>query len=205
MRASSSQLLAIILALSPATLAHAQLPPGVYAGLPDASLAPPGTYALDPDHTAVIAKVSHIGYSQSVFRFDTVAATLHWTGTAATTTLAATVDTASITTPVAGFATELSGPGYLNSQKFPQAKFTSTRFVKLDATHALAEGNFTLLGKTVPLTFHVTLIGAGKGFMGHPRIGAEATADITPAAFGLPAMLGPAIELIIDTEFAKQD
>lgn len=198
-------LLAIALATCPVTLAHAQLPPGVYAGQPDASLAPPGDYALDPDHTAVIAKVPHIGYSKSVFRFNTVAGKLHWAPTASATTLEATVDTASITTPVDGFATELSGPTYLDSQKYPQAKFVSTHFVKLDATHALVEGNFTLLGKTVPLTFHVELIGAGKGFMGHPRIGAEATADINPATFGLPAMLGPSIQLIIDTEFAKQD
>ena len=203
MKKSCLMVLAIAVATCPVSLARAQLPPGVYAGQPDASLAPPGDYALDPDHTAVIAKVSHIGYSKSVFRFNLVEGKLHWGISASTTTLEATVDTASITTPVAGFAAELSGPKYLDSTKFPQAQFVSTRFVKVDATHALMEGNFTLCGKTMPLIFNVELIGAGKGFMGHPRIGAEATGDIKPADFGLPSMLGPAIQLVIDAEFSK--
>jgi polyisoprenoid-binding protein YceI len=195
--------LAIAAAIYPVSMAHAQLPPGVYAGQPDANLAPAGDYGLDADHTAVIAKVSHIGYSISVFRFNRVEGKLHWDTDAASDTLEATVDTASITTPVAGFAAELAGPEYLNSKKFPQARFISTRFVKLDATHALVEGNFTLLGKTVPLTFTVELIGAGKGFMGHPRIGAEATGTLKTADFGLPPVLGPAVQLVIDTEFSK--
>jgi polyisoprenoid-binding protein YceI len=195
--------LAIAAAIYPISMARAQLPPGVYAGQPDAGLAPAGDYGLDPDHTAVIAKVLHIGYSMSVFRFNQVEGKLHWDTDATADTLAATVNTASITTPVAGFAAELAGPEYLDSKKFPQAKFISTRFVKIDATHALVEGNFTLLGKTVPLTFNVELIGAGKGFMGHPRIGAEATTTLKTADFGLPSVLGPNVELIIDTEFGK--
>ena len=70
--------LAIGAAIYPASGARAQLPPGVFAGEPDATLAPPGDYALDTAHTAVLAKVSHIGYSLSVFRFDRVEGTLHW-------------------------------------------------------------------------------------------------------------------------------
>jgi polyisoprenoid-binding protein YceI len=195
--------LALAAAIIPLSMARAQLPPGVYAGELDANLAPAGDYGLDADHTAVIAKVSHIGYSMSVFRFNHVAGKLHWDPDAASDTLEATVDTASITTPVVGFAAELAGPEYLDSKKFPKAQFVSTRFVKVDATHALVDGNFTLRGKTVPLTFNVELIGAGKGFMGHPRIGVEATAALKTADFGLPPVLGPTVELVIDTEFGK--
>ena len=196
--------LAAAAVILPVSMARAQLPPGVYAGQPDAGLAPAGDYGLDADHTAVIAKVSHIGYSVSVFRLNKVEAKLHWDpSTPASNTLEAKVETASIATPVAGFATELAGPEYLDSKKFPRAEFTSTHFVKIDATHALVEGNFTLLGKTVPLTFTVELIGAGKGFMGHPRIGAEATTTLKTADFGLPEVLGPNVQLVIDTEFAK--
>ncbi len=59
-----------------------------------------------------------------------------------------------------------------------------------------------MLGKTVPLTFDVELLGAGKGFMGHPRIGVEATGKIDPRTFGLPPLLGESISLVIDGEFA---
>jgi hypothetical protein len=54
------------------------LPPGVYMGEPDYKPATAGTYALDPDHASVIARVSHIGYSYSIFRFDRLSATLGW-------------------------------------------------------------------------------------------------------------------------------
>jgi polyisoprenoid-binding protein YceI len=72
--------LALVLAISQTATwaAHAQggqptgLPPGVYMGEADYKQAPAGTYALDPDHAAVIARVSHLRYSWSIFRFDRV-------------------------------------------------------------------------------------------------------------------------------------
>ena len=45
---------------------------------------------------------------------------------------------------------------------------------------------------------------AGKGFMGHPRIAAEATGRIKTSDFGLPPMLGSSIELVIEGEFAHK-
>jgi polyisoprenoid-binding protein YceI len=181
----------------------AGLPSGVYCGAPDAKAAPSGTYALDPNHTAVVAKVSHIGYSLSVFRFNKVSATLMWDPTApATSKLSATVDTASITTPVPGFAAELSGDRFLKSAAFPQATFVSTAFHRIDATHGRVEGAFTLMGVTKPMVFDVVLIGAGKGF-GAPRIGVEATSRLDPTAYGLPAMFADPIALILDAEFQR--
>lgn len=183
---------------------HAQLPPGVFPGERDFKLARAGAYSVDPTHTAVIAKVSHIGYARSVFRFDKVAGSLTWDpAKPAASSLKVTVDTASISTPVPGFGPELAGDGYLKSAAFPQASFVSTRFRRIDAVHGQVDGQFTLMGKTVPLTFDVSLIGAGKGFMGHPRLGIAATSAIDPRRFGLPALLGPAIMLQIDAEFAE--
>lgn len=196
--------LAVALLLGQSAPAMAQLPPGVFAGEHDYKLAAAGAYALDPDHTAVVAKVSHIGYSLSVFRFDKVAGTLNWTpAQPANTSLKVSVDTASVATPVAGFAAQIAGDGFLKSAAFPQATFVSTQFHQIDATHGKVDGQFTLMGKTVPLTFDVELVGAGKGFMGHPRIGAEATTRIHPQDFGLAPMFGDAIELVIDAEFAQ--
>ena len=59
------------------------------------------------------------------------------------------------------------------------------------------------MGKTVPLTFDVVLVGAGKGFEGHPRMGVEATANINPHDFGMAPMFGDSIRLEIDAEFSK--
>ena len=65
------------------------------------------------------------------------------------------------------------------------------------------DGQFTLLGKTHPVTFKVEMVGAGKGFMGHPRLGIAAHAVINPQDYGLSPMFGTALWLEIDAEFAK--
>jgi polyisoprenoid-binding protein YceI len=181
----------------------AALPPGVACGTPSIAGAPAGTYNIDPNHAAIVAKVSHIGYSYSVFRFGKVTGSLAWDpASPGKSRLTAAVDTASIATPVPGFPAELSGPKYLNATAFPQASFVSTAFRRLDATHGKVDGQFTFLGVTRPMTFDVTLIGAGKGF-GAPRMGIEATSSLDPKAYGMSPFFVVPIQLTIDAEFAK--
>lgn len=180
------------------------LPPGVGCGSLDLTPARAGVYAVDADHAAVVARVSHLGYSLSVFRFGKVVGTLAWDPAAIPASkLSVSVDTASITTPVAGFAEELAGDRFLKSKTFPQALFVSTAFRKQDATHGRVDGAFTLMGVTRPLTFDVALVGAGKGF-GQPRIGVAAHAVLNPADYGLSPVLGDAIELVVDAEFVRK-
>ncbi len=169
-----------------------------------------GTYTLDTNHVGVIARVSHLGFSFSVFRFDRAKATLTWNALApAKSTLNASVETGSIATNVAGFAADLAGDKYLKSAAFPEATFVSTSFHKTDSTHGTVKGNFTLMGKTVPVIFKVSLVGAGHGFAGGPVmgdvIGVHAETKIKPQDFGLPALFDQPIELVIDTEFDKPD
>lgn len=196
------------LALLPTSLSAAtpqeRLPPGVYVGGKDLSLTTAGRYEGDVQHTAVLARVQHVGYSYSVFRFDKVDASLIWDpANPEASKLTASVETASIATPVEGFAKELAGAGYLNAAAHPKATFVSTSFRRIDASHGKVEGEFTLLGKTKPVTFDVELVGAGKGFGGLPRIGATAKAWINPQDYGLPAFFVDPIEIVIDVEFAK--
>lgn len=179
------------------------MPAGVNCGAHDAAYATAGTYKVDPNHVGVIARVSHIGYSYSVFRFDKVAGTLEWNpASPATSKLTATVQTGSIATNVANFATELSGDKFLKSAAFPEATFVSAAFRPTDATHGKVDGQLTLMGKTHPVTFTVTLVGAGKGF-GKPRMGVQAFAVINPQDYGMPAMFSAPIDLTIDAEFEK--
>lgn len=180
------------------------LPAGVFAAEQDIKLATAGTYALDEQHAAVLARVSHLGYSYSIFRFDTVKGTLAWDPAAvAKSTLSVTVATNSVSTNVPGFAAEIAGDNFLKSKAFPEATFVSSGFRQTDARSGKVDGQFTLMGKTRPLTFDVTLVGAGKGFMGSPRIGVHARASIDPQDYGLPALMTEPIELVIDVEFAR--
>jgi polyisoprenoid-binding protein YceI len=114
------------------------------------------------------------------------------------------VDTASIASPVKGFAEQLAGDDFLKSQAFPQASFKSSAFRQTGPQSAKVDGELTLMGKTGPVTFDVALVGAGKGFAGQPRIGATARAGIKPVDFGLPPLFGETIEIVIDGEFERK-
>jgi polyisoprenoid-binding protein YceI len=178
-------------------------------GKKDVSLVPSGIYTLDTNHVGIIARVSHLDFSISIFRFDRANATLEWNRDAPEKSkLKASVETGSIATNVAGFAAQLSGPQYLNAAAYPQATYVSTAFHQTDATHGTVDGDFTLLGKTKRVTFDVTLIGAGPGFAGGPVmghvIGIEAKTAINPQDYGLPPLFKAPIEIVIDTEFDKK-
>ncbi len=205
--------LALALAMSQAatTVVLAQggqpagLPPGVFMGEADYKQAPAGSYAIDPDHAAVIARVSHLRYSWSIFRFDRVSGTLTWDpANIGNSSLAAKVETASITSNVKDFGQQLQGDDFLKARSFPEAIFTSTAFRQMSSRRGKVDGQLTLMGKTRPVTFDVELVGAGKGFAGQPRLGVNARTSINPVDFGLAPLFGDAIEIVIDIEFEKK-
>ena len=199
-------LCAVLAAAAPALAADTPPPFVIPHGTKDVTKAIAGEYTLDTNHVGLVARVSHMGFSISIFRFEKVSATLQWDPKAiARSQLTATVETASITTNVPGFAAALAGPKYLNADAFPQATFVSTAFHKTDATHGKVTGTFTLKGKSKPVTFAVTLIGAGPGFAGSPVmghvIGIHAEGAINPQDFDMGPFFKDPIQLVIDTEF----
>jgi len=180
------------------------LPPGVYMGEADYKQAPAGSYAIDPDHASVIARVSHLRYSWSIFRFDRVSGTMNWDpADTAKSSITAKVATASITSNVKDFAQQLAGDNFLKSAAFPDATFVSTAFRQMSTRRGKVDGQLTLMGKTKAVTFDVELVGAGKGFGGKPRIGVHAVATINPQDYGLPPFFTDPIQIQIDTEFEK--
>lgn len=180
------------------------LPPGVFMGEADYKQAPAGSYTIDPDHASVIARVSHLRYSWSIFRFDRLSGALNWDPVnTASSALTAKVETASITSNVKNFGQQLAGDDFLKARRFPEVTFVSTAFRQMSTRRGKVDGQLTLMGKTKPVMFDVELVGAGKGFAGQPRIGANARASINPVDFGLPSLLGDAIEIVIDVEFSR--
>ena len=148
--------------------------------------------------------MSHIGYSYSIFRFDRLSAALTWDpANTVGASLSAKVETASITSNVKGFGEQLAGDEYLKSRAFPEAAFVSTAFRQTSSRRGKVDGQLTLMGKTRAVTFDVELVGAGKGFAGQPRMGMNARTTINPVDFGLPALLGDAIEIVVDAEFQR--
>jgi polyisoprenoid-binding protein YceI len=170
----------------------------------DYKAAPAGTYAIDQSHAAIVARVPHMGFSYSVFRFTGVQGALKWDpANPGADTLEVSVDPKSIATANTGgdFSGEISGDRFLKSAQFPAITFAAKGFHAVDATHGTVDGDITLLGVTKPVVFDVELVGAGKGFRG-PTMGVHAETDIHPNDFGLPPpFFGQPIHLTIDTEF----
>ena len=189
---------AAALALGSVALAQPAMPTPVH----DYKAAPAGKYVIDAKHTGLVARVPHLGFSYSIFRFQTVAGTLAWDpANPAADKLEVTVDPKSITTaPVEGFSDELSGEKFLNAVKFPTITFHSTAFHPVSATHGKVDGDLTVMGVTKHVVFDVDLVGAGKGFRG-PVIGVAAKTTLDPKGLGLPPFFATPIELYIDSEF----
>ena len=189
--------------LAVAAAAYAQ-PAARPAPARDYKAAPAGRYVVDPSHTGLIARVPHLGFSYSVFRFTGVSGELNWDpANPAADTLSVSVDVKSITTPVKGFAEELEGDRFLKAAQFPDATFVSKAFRPTDATHGKVDGDLTLLGVAKPVTFDVELVGTGKGLRGD-AIGATARTMLNPRDYASLGAIPTPIELVIDLEFDRK-
>lgn len=167
---------------------------------------PSGRYALDASHTSVLFNLSHLGFSHYFGRFNTVEGTLEFNAAAPEkSTLAVTIDVASIDTNNAELEGKLKGPEWFDAQKFPKATFTSTSIEKLSDTKGKLTGNLTLHGITKPVVLDVTFNGAGTNpFSAEQALGFSAQGDIKRSDFGIAAYLpavGDVVTLTIETEF----
>ena len=170
----------------------------------DAAAAPAGAYTLDINHTAVVARVPHQGFSYEIFRFTPISGQLTWNpASPAANQLNVVVNAASIQTPVEGFSAELSGPGFLNAAQFPQATFVSTAFRQTDASHGQVDGTLTIKGVPKQVTFNVELIGAGVGMRGNHVIGVHAATTVNNADYSLPGYIAGQTEIVVDAEFKQ--
>lgn len=170
----------------------------------DYKAAPAGKYAIDANHTGLVARVPHQGFSYSIFRFGAVTGTLDWDpANPGANKLNVSVDPTSIATPVKDFGAEISGDRFLKAGQFPAATFVSKSFKAIDASHGTVDGDLTLMGVTKPVTFTVELVGTGKGFRGDV-IGANARTTINPKDYPSLGLIPGPIELNIDLELDRQ-
>lgn len=170
-----------------------------------------GHYVLDPRHASVIARVSHEGVSLYTLRFDVLDASFDYDAAhPERTRVTASVDPGSLDVNAdysKNFAEE-----FLHASKFPKATFVSTSVQPGAGVSGVMTGNLTLMGVTKPVTFNVTLTGAGHEVQptppfGRQAAGFEATTTIHRSDFGstfLNNLVGDDVTLQIEAEFAKR-
>jgi len=169
----------------------------------------PGVYRLDPDHTTVLFKVDHLGFSTYIGRFDTVDATLDFDPERPRDArLDVVIETASVDVNLPAFEAELAGPDWFDSARFPQARFVSTAIEVTGEARGRVVGALTLRGVTRPATLDVTFNGGATNFAtGLYTLGFAAEATLSRSAFGIDRLvpaIGDAVTLEIHAEFVRQ-
>lgn len=194
-----------LLALLVATPVLAQTPP-----TRDPAQIQAGTYAVDPNHTQVGWRVSHMGFSNYAGGFSDVSGTLELQPkNPAASKLSVKIPVASVTTTSAKLTDELKGDQWLDAAKFPDMTFVSTKVVPAGKDHAKVTGDLTLHGVTKPVTLDVTLVGAGVNPLSKTyTVGFEATGTLKRSEFGVKTyvpLIGDELHLTIAGAFEKRN
>jgi len=122
------------------------------AVLSTTGLAQAAEYAIDPTHTFATFEIGHFGATTNRGRFDKKDGKISFDKAAKTGSVDISFDVASVNTGTAMFDKHLQSAEILNAEKFPKARFVSTKFVFAGDKVSAVEGNLTLLDKTQPVT-----------------------------------------------------
>lgn len=152
-------------------------------------------YRIDPAHSVVQFKISHLGYSWMIGVFDRISGSFTYDPAAgpAGQKVSVEIETASIDTGHAERDKHLRSSGFLNVKKYPRASFVGTGY-EGDAEGGTMKGNLTLMGVTGPIAIAVKKVGEGDDPWGGYRAGFEGTATLDRRDFNAGRMLGPASE-----------
>jgi len=159
-------------------------------------------------HASVQFKISHLGMSWIVGRFDSFTGEYSFDAAKPEASkLSIVVDTKSVNTNHAERDIHLRNEDFLEVDKYPQATFTSES-VTLNADNTgTMTGKLNLHGVEKTITVAITKIGEGKDPWGGYRSGFEGTTTLKLADYGITKNLGKAsetLELTVSFEGKRQ-
>lgn len=171
----------------------------ISASLLGASQTQAADYVIDTDgaHAFVQFKISHLGYSWLLGRFNDFEGSFSYDeANPSAAKVNVTIDVASLDSNHAERDKHLRSDDFFDVAKYPQAKFESTNYAPNGDGTGVLTGNFTLHGTTKEIAIDVKEIGSGQDPWGGFRRGFEGAVTLTPAEFGMDYDLGPAAETV---------
>jgi polyisoprenoid-binding protein YceI len=138
---------------------------------------PAGTWTADPKHSAVEARIKHMGIATVTGHFPEVEATLEG---GAEPRLRGTIHVTSIDSQDADRDAHLRSPDFFDAERYPEATFEST-----SVEPGRIAGELTLKGVTRPVEFAAEVTGAGTDPWGNERIGVDLDGEIDRTDFGV--------------------
>lgn len=166
-------------------------------------------YKIDTVHSAVIFKVSHLGFSNTYGRFTGVEGTFSIDeAKPESLALDLKIKTDSINTDDAKRDQHLKSPDFFNVKANPFITFKSKSTKKVGEIYKI-EGQLSLNGVTKPLTLDVKRNRTGKGMQGETRTGGDTTFTIKRSDFNMKYMNGPDqigdnVDLLISLEAIRE-
>lgn len=192
------------------TLLSVLLSPAPRASIVESAPAPaPAAWEIEPAHTHISFSVRHLGLTHTPGIFRRFSAELAFDEQRIeASSVAFHIDAASIDTALDIRDEHLRGADWFDVQSHPAITFSSTAVRPLADGQFFLDGNLTLRGITLPVSFNTTLIDrAVNPWTQGPVIGFEATASISRAAYGMgafPNALSDEVRLKIALEVTRK-
>lgn len=144
------------------------------------------SYTIDPNHTFPVFEVNHLGYTVQHGRFNKSSGTITLDMAGKSGSVDLTIETTSLDMGFPLWDEHMSADGFFNTAKFPTMTFKSNKLIFKDDKVVAAEGQFTLLGVTKPLTVSVNGFKCGENPMNKkPMCGANIGGTIKRSDFGM--------------------
>lgn len=145
----------------------------------------PGTWDIDPSHTAVGFTVRHLGLAKVRGRFEHVDARVHVGDDLASTSVFADIDLSSVNTDNADRDAHLRSTDFFDTESNPKMSFSSTSITGEGDEYRLV-GDLTLNGVTRPVELDVEFFGTSVFPMDQStRAGFSATGTLSRKDFGI--------------------
>ncbi len=171
-------------------------------------------WKFDPAHSSVTSKVRHMMFAKVHGRFAS------WQGDVAfdpeapdNSRVDVRIAVESIETGVADRDTHLRSADFFDAESFPEIRFSTSSFEKLNAETYRLTGELTIRDITRELSFDAHYHGSGRDPWGNERVGFGATTRVNRKDFGLTwnqvletggVMVGEDIAIEIDAQLIKQ-
>ena len=168
----------------------------------------PGEYTLDPRHSFLVFKISHLELSTYVGRFNEFQAELTFDpDDIDATSLQGLVELGSVDTGDAEVDSLLMEAGWFDTTQFPQGKFSTTNVTSTGTDQIAITGDLTLRGITRSVQLSGQFNGGADNLLTRRyTLGFSATGVFNRSDFGidkLASLVGDEEQLEVFAEFLK--
>lgn len=176
------------------------------------TIAPAGTWALDPVHSSASFAVKHMVVATFRGRFEELDATLV-VGEDGVTRLTGAVRADTIVVKDESLGEHLKSPEFFDTDRHPEIRYAS-RSLRRAGEELVVDGELTIKGTTLPVQARGTITGPAVTFGDVEKIGIALEAVIDRTAFGLAwnaplpkggVALANDVRLIVELELARQE